>query len=276
MIDLDNYWGGTDPVFQCLIDKKRVNAFKKVIKNKISKGDIVVDLGSGSGIMAFFAAKYGAAKIYAVEANECLYKILKKNVESSIYKGKIEIIHGDATTVVIPEKVNMVICEMIATGLFDECQIPAMNNIQKYLKKDAKILPFHFENYLELVNANNSFYGHNIKIIQYEYPWENSWKTKALSSKILYKIIDFSKKNSGIVNVKLKIQIKKNGVLNAIRFTNLSIFPDHSKLGSTAAYCMPLIYPIDDLTVKKNQIIDIGLKYNMCEGLSSLSLLVKT
>lgn len=270
MIDLDNYWGGTDPVFQCLIDKKRVLAFKKSIKNLINKGDIVVDLGSGSGIMAFLAVQFGASKVYAVEANDCLYQILKNNVKNSAYSEKIEIIHGDATNVKIPEKIDMVICEMIATGLFDECQIPAMNNIQKYLNKGAKILPLKFENYIELVNANNSFYGHEIKVIQYEYPWESDWNPTILSSKETYKTINFGIKNNGDVNTKLNIGIKKSGVVNAIRFTNLSTFPDGSKLGETAAYCMPLLYPIEEFTVKKNQTISIRLKYNMCKGLGSL------
>lgn len=273
-VDIDNYWGGTDPVFQCLIDKKRVMAFQKVIKRTIKRGDVVVDLGSGTGIMAFIAAKYGASKVYAIEANDCLYEMLKKNVSSGKYKDVIQVIHGDATKIVLPvKKVDMVICEMIATGLFDECQIQAMNNIQKYLKKDTKILPFKFENHIELVDANNSFYGHEILAIQYEYPWEKKWKATVLSSNFTYKIINFDKKNDGMINLKIKLKIKKDGIVNAVRFSNLSIFPDNSKLSETAAYCMPLIFPVDKFSVKKGESIDLKLKYQMCNGLGSLNLI---
>ena len=56
----EQYWSMTEGVFNCLIDTKRSIAFKKAIQKTVKVGDVVVDMGTGSGILAMFAAKAGA------------------------------------------------------------------------------------------------------------------------------------------------------------------------------------------------------------------------
>ena len=46
------YWSMTEGVFNCLIDEERTKAFEKAILNTVKKGDIVVDMGTGSGVLA--------------------------------------------------------------------------------------------------------------------------------------------------------------------------------------------------------------------------------
>ena len=70
------YWGGSDMIFQCLIDRKRALMFKKVIDKFVTKTSIVVDAGTGTGILAMFAAAAGAKKVYAIEADKNFYKTL--------------------------------------------------------------------------------------------------------------------------------------------------------------------------------------------------------
>jgi len=49
-----------------LIDKVRMDAYHSAIFNNVSdfKDKIVMDVGTGSGIMAIFAAKAGAKQVY--------------------------------------------------------------------------------------------------------------------------------------------------------------------------------------------------------------------
>ena len=53
-----------------LEDHKRTGAYyQAVMSNKRQfAGKVVLDVGTGSGILAIFAAKAGARKVYAVEA----------------------------------------------------------------------------------------------------------------------------------------------------------------------------------------------------------------
>lgn len=264
------YWAGSDMVFQCLIDRRRVLAFRDAIRNAVKEGDVVVDVGSGTGIMSLIAADAGASKIYAIEADEELYKTLEKNLHANGYGEKIVFIKGDASKVQLPEKVDVVICEMIATGLIDELQIPAMNNILQFCKPETRIIPAAIRSYVDLVKINDIFYEHKMQVIQYEYEWDNEIRSKPLSSKMLYSEVDFSKVNGMDVSKEIPLEIISDGTINGLRITNETSFPDNSVFQDSAAYCMPLVLPIDEMKVAAGDKFILRLEYKMCHGIDQL------
>src|SRR5690242_17198143 len=125
----------------CLYDTERTQKLAKAIQLAVNQGDIVVDAGSGSGILALLALKAGAARAYAIESNNRQKKVIQNNARLNGLNKRLKIIIGDAKKVKIPEKVDLIVCELIHTGTFFEPQMQVINNLRKFLKPDGKIIP---------------------------------------------------------------------------------------------------------------------------------------
>ena len=67
-----------------LEDHKRTGAYHQAILNnrRSFQDKAVLDVGTGSGILAIFAAQAGARKVYAVEATD-MAKVAKRLVDSN-------------------------------------------------------------------------------------------------------------------------------------------------------------------------------------------------
>jgi predicted RNA methylase len=270
--DQNQYWSMTEGVFNCLIDTERTEAFQKAIRNTVKRGDIVVDLGSGSGVMAMFAADAGAAKVYAVEIDLRNIKTLRDTFAKNGYADVITVIEGDATSVVLPEKVDVIIAEMVATGLIEELQIPAMNNALMYKKERTRVVLSRIDNYIDLVFNNPVFYNHTFNIFRYEYPDIEQLRSNSFSDRIIYSSIDFnhvcSERN---VDATYEVSITNDGVINALRISTDTFFADNSTLGPTYAYAYPLILPIPESKVKKGDIFSVKVSYELCGGFDGFS-----
>jgi hypothetical protein len=130
------YWSMTEGVFNCLIDEERTMAFAKAIATTVRPGDVVVDMGAGSGVLAMLAARAGAKKVYAIEIDRSNIATLNAVFRANALEDRIVLIHGDVCKVDLPEKVDVIIGEMIATALIEELQVPAMNNMLRFAKRD--------------------------------------------------------------------------------------------------------------------------------------------
>lgn len=173
----------TEGVFNCLIDKTRTQAFANAIKNTVRPGDVVVDMGTGSGILAMLAVKSGADLVYAVENDPNNIKTLESTFLANDCDGRIKIISGDVTSIDLPENVDVIIGEMISTALIEELQIPAMNNMLRFTKKDVRVLLEKYDTYAELVFNNDVFNDLTFNIFRYEYPDLKDLRSKSHSVK---------------------------------------------------------------------------------------------
>ena len=90
-----HYYGQLVHQQNMLQDAVRTGTYHKAfISNPADfRGKVVVDVGTGSGILAFFAAKAGARKVYAIEASGVASQA-RKLMEANGLADKVEVIKG--------------------------------------------------------------------------------------------------------------------------------------------------------------------------------------
>jgi len=132
------------PILQAasLLDhKSRIRKFRQAIERTISPNDCVIDLGTGSGILAILAARQGA-QITAIDANAESLKYARAAAERNGVAENIEFIHTHFSDFKPKKKADVVLCEMLSSIMLIEQQIPASRYAVKHLlKPNGKILP---------------------------------------------------------------------------------------------------------------------------------------
>ncbi len=101
------------------------------IEKHIKNSDIVLDIGTGTGILAIAAAKLGAQNVIGIDVDENCVRTAKENVKHNQENAKVKIIKGNLLDS-ISEEADVVIANIIADIIID-----ITNYIGNYLKKDG-------------------------------------------------------------------------------------------------------------------------------------------
>ncbi len=136
-----------------LADTVRVDTYAAAIDRHVKAGDVVVDLGTGTGILAMFAARRGK-KVYAIDHSDIITvaeKIARHNGFDNI-----EFVRINSQSFVCPEKVDVIVHEQIGDYLFNENMVDNLLDLkQRVLKDTGKILPGCFELFMEPVSMKS-------------------------------------------------------------------------------------------------------------------------
>ncbi len=251
--------------YNLISDSKRTDAFRLAIEKEIKTGDIVIDLGCGTGILSIFAAQRGAY-VFAVEIDPFVADAAEYFIKNSSYASKIQLIRGDARTLKLDVEADVIICEMLDTALIAELQVPVMNIAsKKWLKPGGKVIPASATSYIELVHNDYSFYGLDFRLIHFEEYGARS-SLYSLSLPYQYHFINFKNENPIDVDVKFPLKTIRDGVTNGLRLTTLVKLTEGITTGSSPWFNPPLILPFDDIPVTNNDIVEVELSYGLGTG----------
>lgn len=122
-------------------DHVRMEAYKRAIHEVVKQGDVVADIGTGSGILASFAVQAGARKVYAIERDGIIEEAERLAKVSGLEK-KIIFLKGRSDRVEIPEKVDVITSELIGFfGLEENLHQFKINARDRFLKPGGRLVP---------------------------------------------------------------------------------------------------------------------------------------
>ncbi|KAL1530910.1 hypothetical protein AB1Y20_001801 [Prymnesium parvum] len=123
-------------------DEARTGAYAAAIQRSVS-GRVCLDIGSGAlALLAVMAAKAGAARVYAVEANVEAFAAARRTVEAEGLTDRITLIHGYSTSIgALPEPVDVLLHEIIGELAGSEGVVRVLLDARRHARPAALSIP---------------------------------------------------------------------------------------------------------------------------------------
>lgn len=268
---MDETFSSIDLVTQCLLDSERTELFGKVIRDTIKPDHIVLDSGTGSGILSLFAAKAGAKKVISVEYDPYVARLAHQNIINNGYENVIDVRLGDVRNMNFENGIifDVVIMEMLTTGMVDEYQVWTINNLLKkgYVNEKTIFIPFKQDTSISLLETDFNDYGFKMRMVKHLWSFLPRARMQYLAQAQLLNSATFNIHNEMGFKTKQIFEITQDGVLNSIYLTSETWLSEKNKLGDTLALNAPVIYPLDkDIEVKIGDKIEVDLEYDFGNG----------
>lgn len=222
-----------------LKDYVRVAAYRRAIENKVKPGSIAMDLGTGTGILAFIAAKAGAEKVYAIEKRSDVVKLSQELAKENEIDKRIEYLVGNSSKICesqLTEKVDVFVSEILGSGIFEENVIEfTMDARDRFCKPDADLIPCKIDVYAfgydagrqddileeaneieRMYNLKLSKYKDNIvNFVQARYERFNTSIYKVMTDQLQTVSLDLKTIQKSMFTDKLELTAKEDGNINA-------------------------------------------------------------
>ncbi len=139
------------PILQesLLLDKARCDAYREAIHRTVRPGDVVVDLGAGTGLLSFFALQAGARHVYAIEMSD-IADAAAELIAANGFQDRITLIRKNSKKVRLPERCDVLVTETLSAFCFDTENIIEFvaDARARFLKPAARIIPESADNFL--------------------------------------------------------------------------------------------------------------------------------
>lgn len=141
---------------EMLNDHERVDFYHHGIHRHVGPDDAVVDVGTGSGLLAFFASRAGARTVYAIEHSD----LIDVAEEIAAHNGitNVAFVQANSREFTAPEPIDVLVHEQMGDELFNENMVQNLLDLRdRVLAPGGRILPAHFRLFVEPVVFHESF-----------------------------------------------------------------------------------------------------------------------
>ncbi|HEX6463869.1 MAG TPA: 50S ribosomal protein L11 methyltransferase [Vicinamibacterales bacterium] len=123
-----------------LSDRTRLEVFERAIAATVHPGDIVIDLGAGTGILGLFACRAGAARVYAIE-NGGMIELARAIAHGNGVSDRITFLRAHSSEARLPEQADVLVGDLIGRMGFEAGVFEAYADVRPWLRPGPRTIP---------------------------------------------------------------------------------------------------------------------------------------
>src|SRR5262245_10470270 len=142
----------------CLTDTgTRLDRYARAIARTVRQGDVVADVGAGTGILSFLACASGASRVYAIEAGEAIgYGELLASTTG--FRDRVRFLNASSSQLSLPERVDVVVADIHDTfGLQSNGLATLLDARDRWLKPEGTLIPARLQLMVAPVDARDVY-----------------------------------------------------------------------------------------------------------------------
>ena len=158
MYDLIGYGG-------MIADSVRTEAYARALRDTVKPDSTVFDVGTGTGLFALLACRFGARHVYAVEPSDAI-AIAQDIARANGYAKRITFIQGMSERVTLPELVDIIVSDVRGVlPLYQRNVLSILDARRRLLAPGGVLIPGRDLLMVSLVDAPKLYEKHAL-------PWE--------------------------------------------------------------------------------------------------------
>ncbi len=237
---------------QMLANAERMQAFKNSIQAVVRPGCKVLELGGGTGVLSFFAAECGA-EVTCLDANPEMIQWARSLLSQNPGGQHIRLILADAMEYMPEAPVDVVICEMLHSGLLREQQLRVLDRFRHLHAQRFGCVPRFLPDTTLLavqpIQQNYNFFGYHAPIPLFQHPTTEQPDTVGLGDPVVYSVIEYQEPQSLLQKADFVFESHAAGTLNALRFITKNLVAilatEHRSIDWHCQYLvLPLAEPV--------------------------------
>lgn len=124
-----------------ILDKVRLAAFEAALRQAITPASIVLDIGTGTGIMAMMAVQFGAKHVYAIEPAGAI-TVAQQIAQDNNLADRITFIQDTSTNITLPHKAHIIVSDLRGVLPLLQHHIPTLTDARtRHLAPHGLLIP---------------------------------------------------------------------------------------------------------------------------------------
>ncbi|GGM41613.1 methyltransferase domain-containing protein [Dactylosporangium sucinum] len=245
-----------------LSDEPRMSAFQEAIGHAVGPGTRVLDLGAGTGVLSYFAARQGAT-VTAIEREPRVFATARAALRAAT-GDRVRIVHADARDYLPEAPVDVVLCEMLHVGLLRERQVEVINSFKRrYLRHVGgplpRFLPEACVQAVQPVEQDFTYFGYTVPAPVFQLPENVQPRTVEVAPPQVFQQFFYQDPLPARCAADLRFVAERPALVNAVRVITKNllalVYEPPGSVDWTMNYLVvPLREPVEVLTGDEGRI----------------------